>query len=106
MPGPREHDDLWGIHAAAAWVAAAELSFASPGYHFSKRGRSVPSRARVRICSSRGVVQKVLFPDYTGNRQSRASQGIPRFECNPDLNHAVYCRLTPKLATVPKHCPT
>jgi len=35
-----------------------------------------------------GVVQKVLFPGYTGNRQSRASQGIPRFACNPDLNHA------------------
>src|SRR5271166_1350759 len=35
-----------------------------------------------------GVVQKVLFPGYTENRQSRASQGIPGFECNPDLNHA------------------
>src|SRR5271165_4338802 len=32
--------------------------------------------------------KKVLFPGYTGNRQSRASQGIPRFACNPDLNHA------------------
>ena len=34
------------------------------------------------------MVQKVLFLGYTENRQSRASQGIPGFECNPDLNHA------------------
>jgi len=31
----------------------------------------------------------VLSPDYTGNRQSRARQGIPGFGCNPDLNHAL-----------------
>jgi hypothetical protein len=35
------------------------------------------------------VVQKVLFPGYIENRQSRASQGILGFECNPDLNHAL-----------------
>ena len=40
-----------------------------------------------------GVIQEVLFPGYTGNRQSRASQGIPRFECNPDLNHAARIKL-------------
>src|SRR5271166_3490229 len=42
-----------GCHAAAACAAPAELSLARPGYHFSKRGRSVPSSARVRVCSSR-----------------------------------------------------
>ncbi len=26
---------------------------------------------------------------YTESRQSSANQGIPRFACNPDLNHAV-----------------
>ena len=31
----------------------------------------------------------MLSPDYTGNRQSRARQGIPGFGCNPDLNHAL-----------------
>src|SRR5450755_2716949 len=36
-----EHNDVWGAHAAA-----------SPGYHCSKSGRSVPSRARVRVCRS------------------------------------------------------
>ena len=25
---------------------------------------------------------------YTESGQSRANQGIPRFACNPDLNHA------------------
>jgi hypothetical protein len=34
------------------------------------------------------VVQKVLFPGYTGSRQSRAGQRFPRFACYPDLNHA------------------
>ena len=37
-----EHNDVWGAHAAA-----------NPGYHCSKSGRSVPSSARVRVCSSR-----------------------------------------------------
>jgi hypothetical protein len=35
-----------------------------------------------------GVVQKVVVPGYTENRQSRTSKGIPRFECYPVLNHA------------------
>jgi hypothetical protein len=42
-----------------------------------------------RLVEQQGVVQKVLFPSYTGSRQSRASQGFPCFECYPDLNHAV-----------------
>jgi hypothetical protein len=46
----------------------------------------------------RGVVQKVLFPGYTGSRQSRASQGFLCFECYPDLNHA-----TEVLDYVPGH---
>ena len=37
-----EHNDVWGAHAAD-----------NPRYHCSKRGRSVPSSARVRVCSSR-----------------------------------------------------
>jgi hypothetical protein len=35
-----------------------------------------------------GVVQKVVVPGYTENRQSRTRKGIPRFECYPVLNHA------------------
>jgi len=27
---------------------------------------------------------------YTESGQSRANQGIPRFACNPDLNHAEF----------------
>jgi hypothetical protein len=34
------------------------------------------------------VVEKVGVPDYSKNRQSRASKGFPRFECYPVLNHA------------------
>src|SRR5271157_5097112 len=36
-----------------------------------------------------GVVQNLPFLGHTESRQSRASQGIPRFACNPDLNHAL-----------------
>jgi hypothetical protein len=36
-----------------------------------------------------GVVQKLVVPGYTENRQSRTRKGIPRFECYPVLNHAV-----------------
>src|SRR5208282_5361347 len=39
-----------------------------------------------------GRGSKSAVPGYTGNRQSRASQGIPRFACNPDLNHAAECQ--------------
>jgi len=35
-----------------------------------------------------GVVQNGRFMGYTESGQSRANQGIPRFACNPDLNHA------------------
>jgi choline dehydrogenase-like flavoprotein len=35
-----------------------------------------------------GVVQNGRFMGYTKSGQSRAHQGIPRFACNPDLNHA------------------
>src|SRR5208283_5944806 len=42
----------------------------------------------ISIGTVHGAVQKVLLPGYTENRQSRAGQGIPSFECNPDLNHA------------------
>jgi hypothetical protein len=49
----REHQDLWGAHAAAASPAPLPLSLASPGYQRSNNGRSVPSRARVRVCSRR-----------------------------------------------------
>ncbi len=35
-----------------------------------------------------GVVQSERFVGYTESGQSRANQGIPRFACNPDLNHA------------------
>jgi len=41
------------------------------------------------------VVQNGRFMGYTESGQSRANQGIPRFACNPDLNHAripVGCR--------------
>ena len=48
-----EHDLLWGIHAATAWAALSALSLASPGYHPSKRDRSVPSSVRVRVCRSK-----------------------------------------------------
>ncbi len=37
---------------------------------------------------SSGVVQSGRFMGYTESGQSRANQGIPRFACNPDLNHA------------------
>ena len=47
-----EHQDLWGGHAAAC-SASASLSLAKAGIQRSKRGRSVPSRARVRVCNSR-----------------------------------------------------
>ena len=40
------------LHAATA-LSAAALSLASPGYQRSNRNRSVPSRVRVRVCSSR-----------------------------------------------------
>jgi len=36
-----------------------------------------------------GVVQNGRFMGYTERGQSRANQGIPRFACNPDLNHAL-----------------
>jgi len=36
-----------------------------------------------------GVVQNGRFMGYTESGQSRANQGIPRFACNPDLNHAL-----------------
>jgi hypothetical protein len=43
-----------------------------------------------RLADAReGVVQKMVVPGYTENRQSRTSKGIPRFECYPVLNHAV-----------------
>jgi len=35
------------------------------------------------------VVQNGRFMGYTESGQSRANQGIPRFACNPDLNHAL-----------------
>jgi hypothetical protein len=35
-----------------------------------------------------GVVQNGRFMGGTESGQSRANQGIPRFACNPDLNHA------------------
>jgi len=38
-----------------------------------------------------GVVQSERFVGYTESGQSRANQGIPRFACNPDLNHAKKC---------------
>jgi len=38
--------------------------------------------------ATRGVVQNGRFMGYTESGQSRANQGIPRFACNPDLNHA------------------
>ena len=36
-----------------------------------------------------GVVQNGRFMGYTESGQSRPNQGIPRFACNPDLNHAL-----------------
>jgi hypothetical protein len=28
----REHQDLWGVHAAVAWIASSPLSLANPAY--------------------------------------------------------------------------
>jgi len=36
-----------------------------------------------------GVAQNGRFLGCTENGQSRASQGTPRFGCNPDLNYAL-----------------
>jgi len=36
-----------------------------------------------------GVVQNGRYMGYTESGQRRANQRIPRFACNPDLNHAV-----------------
>jgi len=38
-----------------------------------------------------GVVQNGRFMGYSESGQSRANRGIPRFACNPDLNHALIC---------------
>ena len=48
-----EHEKLWGAQAAAARSVLTALSLARPGYQRSNMARSVPSRARVRVCSSR-----------------------------------------------------
>src|SRR5260221_8435917 len=48
----REDEDLRRGHAAGCSTLES-LSLARPGYQRSKRGRSVPSRARARVCNSR-----------------------------------------------------
>jgi|SRR5208283_1152043 len=53
---------------------------------------AAPAAAELVERRAGDVVQKVLPPGYTENRQSRASRGIPGFECNPDLNHALRAR--------------
>jgi len=45
-------------------------------------------RQALWCCRKGGVVQNGRFMGYTESGQSRANQGIPRFACNPDLNHA------------------
>jgi hypothetical protein len=55
----------------------------------SKLSAALPGRDCPEYESTlNGVVQKVLVPGYTENRQSRANKGIPRFDCYPVLNHA------------------
>jgi hypothetical protein len=55
----------------------------------SKLSAALPGRNCPEYESTlNGVVQKVLVPGYTENRQSRANKGIPRFDCYPVLNHA------------------
>jgi len=50
------------------------------------QGHHHPRRALLAL--QPGVVQNGRFMGYTESGQSRANQGIPRFACNPDLNHA------------------
>ncbi len=54
-----DHQDVWGVHAAAALAAPFSLSLASPGYQRSNKGRSVPSSVRVRVCRSRCALRLV-----------------------------------------------
>jgi len=56
--------------------------------HRSATGNIRSATAMQRHTTS-GVVQNGRFMGYTVSGQSRANQGIPRFACNPDLNHAV-----------------
>src|SRR5271166_627867 len=82
--GPDQSPEEW----AGRVRAAAPEGFAGPWPRLSIwQGQADTTVAPGN--GNLGVVQKVLFPGYTENRQSRASQGIPGFECNPDLNHAV-----------------
>src|SRR5690242_10256385 len=48
-----EHEEPWAAHAATARSVLSALSLARPGYQRSNIARSVPSRVRVRVCSSR-----------------------------------------------------
>ena len=53
-----EHQDLWAVTPRPA-QRQHRCRWQRPGYQRSKRGRSVPSRARVRVCNSRCVQHPV-----------------------------------------------
>src|SRR5208283_1387080 len=47
-----------------------------------------PHSGTLDAAGGRPHQQNLPFSGYIESRQSRASQGIPRFACNPNLNHA------------------
>jgi len=83
----------WNIIPDAA-TAAAAVQAGEEDWWQTPIADLVPQLRRSRgvkvvpMTSIGGVVQNGRLMGYTESGQSRANQGILRFACNPDLNHA------------------
>jgi len=78
-----------GIAARDSKARRGEYQFMlPPGLCWSEAGKIELDPDAHVADTIRGVVQNGRFMGYIESDQSPANHGIPRFACNPDLNHA------------------